>query len=183
MSSYLLSALDKFKSDRSVDYSLSVEDFICQCYVKLAPNTYGTSIQERLRQELDVTRVSASLGMGDFEFARKYFELKVSFLSSKTNSYCITHIRQWQRFNYYLLCFVDCEDNFRPNYYLLDKHVVHRMRLGYMNGTPDANSDNHNVELRITIKKDSEDMRIIKKFNLLKDTSLNSLKKYIKSLK
>jgi hypothetical protein len=56
------------------------------------------------------------------------------------------------------------------------------MRLGYMNGTPDANSDNHNVELRITIKNNSEDMKIIKKFNLLKDTSLNSLKKYIKSL-
>lgn len=182
MNQYLSSAINKFESDRSVDYSLSVEDFVCQCYVKLAPNSYGTSIQERLRQELNVSRVSASLGMGDFEFARKFFELKVSFLSSKTNTYCITHIRQWQRFNYYLLCFVDCEDNFRPNYYLLDKHVVHKMRLGYMNGTPEANSDNHNVELRITIKNNSEDMRIIKKFNLLKDTSLSSLKKFMKTL-
>jgi hypothetical protein len=78
---------------------------------------------------------------------------------------------------------VDCEDNFRPNYYLLDKHVVHRMRLGYMNGTPNANSDNHNVELRITIKNNSEDMKLIKKFNLLKDTSLDTLKRYIKNLK
>jgi hypothetical protein len=60
--------------------------------------------------------------------------------------------------------------------------VVHRMRLGYMNGTPNANSDNHNVELRITIKNNSEDMKIIKKFNLLKNTSLDSLKKFLNRL-
>lgn len=182
MSPHLLSALDKFKSDRSVDYSLSIEDFICQCYVKLTPNTYGTSIEERLRQELNATRVSASLGMGDYEYSRKYLEVKVSFLSSKTNSYCITHIRQWQRFNYYLLCFVDCKDNFKPNYYLLNKHVIHKMKLGYMNGTPDANSDNHNVEFRITINNNSEHMKMIKKSNLLKDTSLDSLKKFLNKL-
>lgn len=183
MNEYLSLARNKFISDKSVNYDLSVEDFICQCYVKLSPNTYGTSIQERLRKELKVSRVSASLGMGDFEISRKYFELKVSFLSSRTDTYSITHIRPWQRFNFYLLCFVDCENDFTPNFYLLDKHVVHKMRLGYMNGTPEANSHNHNVELRITIKKDSEDMKIIKKFNLLKDTSLGTLSKYIKSLK
>ena len=56
------------------------------------------------------------------------------------------------------------------------------MRLTYMNGTPEANSNNHNVELRITIKKNSDDMKIIKKFNLLEDTSLDSMKKFLKKL-
>jgi hypothetical protein len=49
-----------------------------------------------------------------------------------------------------------------------------------MNGTPQANINNQNVELRATVKVDSDNMKIIKKFNLLKDTSIESLKDYLK---
>jgi hypothetical protein len=183
MTIYLQAAKNKFYSDRSVDYNLSFNDFVCECYVKLTPNSYGAHIQNKLIQDLNLIEVPSSENRGDFSCCDKYCEFKVSFFSNKTETYSITHIRPWQNLDYYLLCFVDCTKNFTPNFYLLDKHIVHRMRLGYMNGTPDANSHNHNVELRITIKKDSEDMKIIKKFNLLKDTSLDTLKKYIKSLK
>jgi hypothetical protein len=182
MNQYLSLATNKFKSDRSVNYDLPLEDFICQCYVKLTPNNYGTRVQERLRRELNVNRVSQRLGMGDFEICRKYFEVKVSYLSSKEDSYYLLHLRPWQRFNYYLLCFVDCENDFKPNFYVIDKHVIHKFKLNNMHGTADANSDNHNVELRISIENNSDSMRILKRSNLLKDTSLQSLKSFIRSL-
>ena len=181
MSQYLLAALDKYNLDKTVDFSLSMDDFLCQCYALLTPNVYGSRIEDRMIRELGATSVKPSLELGDFEYLRKYFEFKVSFLS-RDRSYSITHIRPWQLFNYYLLCFVDCEDNFTAHYYLVDKHVIHKMKLGYMNGTPKSNRDNHNVEMRKTIKKECLEMNVIKKSNLLEGTSLDSVKKFMETL-
>jgi hypothetical protein len=186
MSPHLISAIDKFKSDKTVDTSLSLDDFICSSYVKSPPCSYGANIAERLRTELnltlDVERVSASLNLGDYKILSKYFEVKVSFLSSRNNSYNITHIRQWQRFNYYLICFIDCENDFTPNYYVIDKHIINKFRLTPMNGTPLSNSGNFNIEMRTTVKNNSEQIRILKNSNLLRDTSLQSLKSFLHSL-
>lgn len=180
MNYYLESALEKFNSNREMDFSLELNDFICQAYIKLNPNSYGMKIQEKLRQTLSVKNVPASLGRGDYEFNNKFAEVKVSFLGSKTDSYSITHLRLWQQINFYLFCFIDCKDNFKPNFYLIDKNIINKLKLGFMNGTPEANLNNHNVELRATVKTDSENMKVIKKFNLLKGTSLESLRDYLK---
>lgn len=182
MSPHLNSAINKFKSDKTMDFNLSLEDFICSAYVKLPPCSYGANIQEKLRMELDVDKVRASDNSGDFKVRDKYFELKVSFLSSKNHSYNLTHIRTWQRINYYLICFVDCDNNFTPNYYVIDKQSINKFRLTPMNGTPQSNSSNFNIEMRATIKNDSEQLRILKNSNLLRDTSLQSLKSFLRSL-
>ena len=180
MNYHLESALEKFNSNKEMDFSLELNDFICQAYVKLNPNSYGMQIQEKLRQTLSVKNVPASLGRGDYEFNNKYAEVKVSFLSGKTDSYNITHLRLWQQINLYLFCFIDCEDNFKPNFYLIDKNIINKLKLGFMNGTPEANLNNQNVELRATVKTDSENMKVIRKFNLLNGTSIESLKDYLK---
>jgi hypothetical protein len=186
MNQYLSLAINKFKSDKTVDMNLSLEDFICSSYVNSPPCSYGTNIAERLRKELNETltvdRVSPSLNLGDYKVLSKYFEVKVSFLSSRNNSYNITHIRQWQRFNYYLICFIDCENNFTPNYYVIDKHIINKFRLTPMNGTPLSNSGNFNIEMRTTVKNNSEQIRILKNSNLLRDTSLQSLKSFLHNL-
>ena len=186
MNQYLSLATNKFKSDKTVDPNLSLDDFICSSYVKSPPCSYGTNIAERLRKELNETltvdRVSASLNMGDYKVLSKYFEVKVSFLSNRYDTYNITHIRQWQRFNYYLICFIDCENNFTPNYYVIDKHTINKFRLTPMNGTPQSNSGNFNIEMRTTVKNNSEEIRILKNSNLLRDTSLQSLKSFLHSL-
>ena len=180
MNHYLKSALEKFNSNKEMDYSLELEDFICQAYLKLNPNSYGMYIQEKVRRILNVKKVYTSLERGDYEFNNKFAEVKVSYLSSKTDSYNITHLRTWQHINFYLFCFIDCKNNFKPNFYLIDKNIINKLKLGYMNGTPQANINNQNVELRATVKVDSDNMKVIKKFNLLKDTSIESLKDYLK---
>jgi hypothetical protein len=183
MSIYLQAAKDKFNSDKSVNYLLSFHDFVCECYVKLAPNSYGTHIEEKLIYDLNLTKISASENRGDFACCGKYFEFKVSFLSNKTETYSITHIRPWQNLDYYLLCFVDCTKNFTPNFYVVDKSVISQLKSGYMNGTPQSNQYNTNIELRATVKYDSDNMFIIKNANLLEDTSLDSLRMFITGMR
>lgn len=183
MSEYLKAANDKFNSDRSVDYFLSFHDFVCQCYVKLTPNSYGTHIEEKLIMDLRLEKISASENRGDFAWCYKYFEFKVSFLSNKTDSYSITHIRPWQNLDYYVLCFVDCSINFTPNFYVVDKSVIGKLKSGYMNGTPQSNQNNTNIELRATVKVDSDNMSLIKNSNLLNGTSLESLREFFTSMR
>ena len=183
MSEYLKAANDKFNSDRSVNYFLSFHDFVCQCYVKLTPNSYGTHIEEKLIMELGLQKISASENKGDFTCCSKYFEFKVSFLSNKTESYSITHIRPWQNLDYYVLCFVDSSKNFTPNFYVLDKSVIGKLKSGYMNGTPESNQNNTNIELRATVKVDSDNMSIIKNDNLLNTTSLESLREFFTGMR
>jgi hypothetical protein len=183
MSIYIQAAKDKFYSDRSVNYYLPFKDFVCECYVKLTPNSYGSHIQNKLIQDLNLIEVPASENRGDFSCCNKYFEFKVSFFSKKTESYCITHIRPWQNLEYYVLCFVDCAKDFTPNFYVLDKSVISQLKTGYMNGTPESNKNNTNIELRATVNVNSDNMSIIRNANLLENTSLECLSMFFTSMR
>ena len=183
MSKYLIAAKEKRNSDKGVDYDLSLRDFICQCYVKLAPNTYGKKIEKYLENNLRGIKVPTCYERGDLLIARKYFELKVSYLSQENDSYSITHLRPWQNFDYYLLCFVDCDDDFKPHFYVIDKFVASKLTIGYMNGTPKSNKDNSNIEMRATVKRYSDNFDLIVAANKLKDTTYQSLLDFIKELR
>jgi hypothetical protein len=183
MTIYLQAAKNKFYSDRSVDYNLSFNDFVCECYVKLTPNSYGAHIQNKLIQDLNLIEVPSSENRGDFSCCDKYCEFKVSFFSKKTESYCITHIRPWQNLEYYVLCFVDCVKDFTPNFYVLNKSVMSQLKTGYMNGTPESNKNNANIELRATVNVNSDNMSIIQNANLLENTSLECLSMFFTSIR
>lgn len=183
MNQYLTSALDKRNSDRTMDYSLNLNDFICQAYVNLTPNSYGSHIQEYIRMRLNAIDILASEEMGDFMVVGKYFEVKASYLTQDTDSFNMTHLRTWQKFNYYLLCFVDCDDNFTPHFYVIDKNILSKMKLGFMNGTPKANVNNINVEMRATLKRNSDNFKVVNKHNLLKDTTFESLEEFISDIR
>jgi hypothetical protein len=43
MSQYLTAALLKRNTDKSVNYILNFQDFICQCYVNLNPSAYQSA--------------------------------------------------------------------------------------------------------------------------------------------
>jgi hypothetical protein len=166
-----------------MDYSLNLNDFICLAYVNLAPNTYGTHIQEYIRMRLDAIDVLASEERGDLMVTRKYFEVKASYLGQKNDSYNITHIRQWQNFDYYLLCFVDCDSDFTPNFFVIDKKILDMIKLSNMNGTPKSNKDNTNVEKRVTLKRNELSYLMVSNFNLLKDNTFESLLEFISDIR
>lgn len=182
MNTYLQLAKDKFKQSNDVDYDLTFNDFIADCYVRLKPCSYGSRIETRIIKDLDATSIAPSLNMGDVSLGSKSGEIKVSYLS-KSNSYNLTHLRMWQKFHYYLFCFVDCENDFIPEFYLLDKYVLDSVKKTPMNGTKESNSDNTNIELRTTVKKNGETHKLFMKNNKLSGTTLKDLKKFVGKLK
>jgi len=178
---YLELAKQKFGKSKEVDYMLPLNHFIMDCYVRLNPCSYGLRIASKICIDSSLPQVSSRLGLGDCMVGERAYEIKVSFLSQE-NTYCITHIRMWQKFTHYILCFVDCRDNFTPNFIVLNKFELNKLNLGAMNNTKEANVDNHNIELRVTIKKDSKEYNFLLRNNLLDGTSYGDLRKYIEKM-
>ena len=179
---YLQLAKEKYKQDNDVNYKLSLTDFVADCYCRLKPCSYGARIQSKIILDLGVTSIHASLNMGDVVLGSKSGEIKVSFLDKKY-SYNLTHLRMWQKFQYYLFCFIDCENDFTPEFYVLDKYVLNSVKMTPMNGTKESNSNNNNIELRSTVKKNGKTHKLFKKYNKLSGTSFSDLKKFSDKLK
>ena len=171
----------KFNQNKEVNWESKIEEFICECYVKLNPCSYGHRVAEKIRLGLNAHSVNKKNDKGDISLNGIFYEQKVSYLSNINNSWSLTHLRPWQTFNYYIFCLVDCEDNFKPNFYVIDKVGINRFKLNAMNGTASSNHNNFNIELRTNIAKGSEAHKILKRINLLEDTTYNSLKEFVNS--
>jgi hypothetical protein len=178
MSEYLILAKNKFNQDSNVDFGLSITDFIMDCYVRLKPCSYGKRIEQKISKDLNITSIKSSLGMGDVILRGVPCEIKTSFLDKK-GSYHLTHLRMWQDFKYYLLCLVDCENNFTPEFYVIEKDILNDFKIGPMNGTKLANTHNNTIELRTTFKKGGENFNSLMSYNKLGGTSFDDLHKFV----
>ena len=172
---YLQEAKDKRISRKKIDYNVNLYEFICQCYVKLNPNSYGKYMEDAISKLLQAYKMSPSDELGDITIGGKYYEIKTSYLGQSGDTYTITHIRQWQKFNYYLLCFIDCDNDFTPHFYVLNKNFMDMIKVDNMNGTSNSNIGNDKVEKRATIKVGTYNHRMIIRHNILKDTTFDSL--------
>lgn len=179
---YLELAKKKFEGSKDVDYSLSFNDFVMDSYSRLNPCSYGMRIASKICIDNNLPQVSSREGKGDCMIGEKYSEIKISFLSQK-NDYNITHIRPWQKFSTYIICFVDCANDFNPSFMVINKFELNKLNLGAMSNTKEANADNHNIELRITIRNNSKEHDFLLKNNLLSGTNYSDLKNYIKKCK
>lgn len=180
VSEYLKFAKNKFIQSKVVDFGLSLKDFICDCYVRLNPCSYGVRIEQKIILDFGLESVKANQNRGDSSKNGKYFEIKVSFLSNVTKSYNLTHLRPWQLIDYYLFCLVDCDNDFTPMFFVIPKHMIYKFKINPMSGTESSNENNHNIEMRSTIVKGSKEYKDLIKYNLLFDTSENSLKTYLR---
>ena len=57
------------------------------------------------------------------------------------------------------------------------------MKLSFMNGTPNSNVNNTNVEMRATVKVNSDNHKVLLKHNLLKDDTFESLREFVTDLR
>lgn len=190
MSKYLNQALKKRKTHNVItplEMNLEMEDFIPCIYNKCSPNYYGLLFGKKIIRESNgfLNSTPHSMDNGDFyfyssEFLNTFFgEIKISYKGKKGN-YRITHIRDWQPFDFYILCFVDVDDNFTPRYYLVPKNIITQkgyLRLTSMNGTIHSNKDNKNVSKSVTIKGEDCDW-FFKKHSLLKGNTFSDLKQF-----
>jgi hypothetical protein len=127
--------------------------------------------------------IPTGLDCGDCRIGKmKYAELKISFKPSN-GKYNIKNIRQWQNFDYYILCFVD--EYMKDKYYCVNKDVIAKnpeLTLSYQNGTVNSNVNNTKVNMSVSIHHDDVNF-YFKEHNLLGGTSYKHLLKFIKSCK
>ena len=115
------------------------------------------------------------------QVSKSYIETKMSYLN-KSDGYSIKHIRPYQDFNYYLLCFIDCNDKFKANYFMVKKEIItanNEISLSIMNGTKKVNEKNGNKIYSATIKKNSIAYNLLLHNNLLSGTNYSHLSEFI----
>jgi hypothetical protein len=178
MTNYLELAKAKYNQNTEVDYNLGFNDFIMDCYVRLKPCSYGGKIQQKISLDVNLISIAPNENRGDVLFNDKFAEIKTSYLG-KNKTYRLTHLRMWQKFTYYIICFIDCENDFTPELYLIDKNIMDKFKLTPMNGTTDSNSENNNIELSCTIKKGGPNHNILERYNKLSGTTIDNLKDFV----
>jgi hypothetical protein len=117
------------------------------------------------------------------EVIKKWFEVKISYLGKNNDIFTIRNVRPYQDFDYFLLCFVDCKDNFKPTFIMLKKGVItdnpFNITLTAMNGTKNANKDNKDIGYGTTIKKNSWRQSYLLSKNLLGGTSYSDVTEFL----
>ena len=108
------------------------------------------------------------------------FEAKLSYLNRK-EKYGIRQIRLYQDFDFFILCFVDCKDDFLPQFTCVKQNTIEQLfTLTPMNGTKKANEKNGNVPYSATVSKGSEQMDLLfGEYNLLNGTTYNHLLNFL----
>lgn len=164
---------------------LPVQEFLMKSYEICTPNKYGQLFPKKILKDCGsmIGEMSPLLDRGDLHIRREiFFEAKISYKGLK-GKYNIVNIRPWQKLDYYILCFVDIEDNFNPKFYCVPHDAIinnSKINLNGMNNTKEINKHNTYVGMRTTI--DSLDIEwVFKEHNLLKTTSYKSLLSFIKS--
>jgi hypothetical protein len=163
-----------------------IQQYIMETYTRCSPNMYGSLFPKKIMRDLGefLKGVPSSINRGDCHVNYlAFFEFKISYKSKDEESFSITNIRDWQEFDYFVLCFVDPEKNFRSRFYCVEKTVItdnSEIRLGGMNNTADINLENKHVGKRTSIIADDLEW-ILNKHNLLKTTKYTSLISFIKS--
>lgn len=174
---YVEEAKEKYLKVRNGvnDDTKNLTEFFAFCYLWYRPNEYGKKIQKKLEEYFGLVKVSEKDEKGDsfLNFMGKlklWFEIKVSYLGN-TDSFTVRHIRKWQNFDYYLLCFINPLEDFKVRYVVVTcDDLINNFRCNFVNGTKESNRLNQNVSLGVTIKKDSKDYNLLLALNRLNGT-------------
>jgi len=167
-------------------FKLPIWDFLIECYTTCTPNKYGQVFPKKISfdSHYRVKELSSDMDRGDLHSNYKtFFEGKISF-KNKNGNYSITNIRSWQELDYFILCFVNTENNLTPKFYCVPKDVVTNnpfIKLTGMNNKKNINEHNRYVGMRASISQSDIDV-IFKRANVLKGTNYKNLLTFIKNL-
>ena len=205
----------------SREYRLPINEFLMELYLKCTPSSYGKKLPLKLlgdcqRNNIYMREIPDKENCGDIricypvidglspgwfdcdggsttlnEISEYRIEIKTSYLT-KNDVYNIKGVRLYQEFDFYLLCFIDCKDNFRPRFTCIDKDVLQNsdsITLTPLAGTAKTNINNENIVYSATIRKDSfiydmlfDNVENEMGYNLLKDDTYESLLTFLSFL-
>ena len=166
--------------------NLPIEEFLQKCYQDCTPGKYGQVFPKKIINDnhQKIKDVPSTLDRGDLHINYKqFFEAKISF-KNKNGKYSITNIRPWQKLNYFILCFVDADNNCKPSFYCIPKNILTdnpQIHLTGMNNSKSINSYNTYVGMRTSINEYDLSW-LFKEHNVLKGTTYKHLTSFINSL-
>lgn len=202
------------KYDCDLDYDKSFRDFIIDCYLNYGPSTYGVYIQKKIlltlqSNKINVDSICQRKNRGDFRFnlnfhhvleitgsdifpnikyglfqSNKFYETKSSYLG-KSGGYTIRNIRPYQDIDGgYLLCLIDCENDFKEEFYLIDYGDIERIfNLSHMNGVSSQHKEGGFVNYGASFYKNSIEHFGLELYSKLDGKDLNAVISYFHKMK
>jgi hypothetical protein len=110
---------------------------------------------------------------------KKNFEIKVSYLG-KNGNYTLRNLRPYQNVEGgYIICLIDCELDFQPNFYLVDSSVIFQnFTLSHMNGVGSEHTNQAFENYGVSIGDGSYGHIVLRNNNKLSGTTLEDLISY-----
>lgn len=177
----------ELQKHKPLNYDWPMRLFLAKVY-PVDPSRYGAAIGKKIEHDSNNKLTTCNPNLGDADAItsngkKLHYEIKSSY-SHENGNFRIAHIRDYQKYNYFIFCFIDRVDDFKPYFYLLDKSFIchnQDLHLCAMNNTVEANAFNVNYDKATQIKKEKA-FYIFGQSNLLNGTSYKDLLDYFKLL-
>jgi len=131
----------------------------------IPPNRAGKILEGRIIDEFSLTPSGISDYDATISNGKGKIEIKTSVMNIDTNRYCITNLREFKDFDYYLFCLIKPEDEiygFKPYYYLIPKKYIDNnphIKFYFMNSGGGGK--------RFSFKKNDKTHRLLDRLNVL----------------
>ena len=184
---YLQIAKDKYLSNNKLPehlWDISLDEFICANFSHCEPNSRGSKFVTKLVNDSNgnMEKISNRLKMGDVKIGTTYNEIKNPYLSRESKRFRITNIRPWQNFTNFIICLVDCEDNFKAHFFVVRKNDLLTHPLVVLDDQhSDAESAKSNSKSNKVIMMEKENMLyVLNSITLLRGTTYDDFVDYVK---
>ena len=122
----------------------------------LNPQSYGSKIEKKIKEELNCIKLKAKDDCGDIcSINGKNIEVKISILTLINSALNLVQIRLFHNVDYYLCVAYDCRNisNYKKYIFLLthDEMESECENANAAHGTKSVNEINKNVELRLSV--------------------------------
>tara|TARA_Y100000592_G_scaffold21159_1_gene32550 strand:- start:1491 stop:2045 length:555 start_codon:yes stop_codon:yes gene_type:complete len=131
------------------------EEFLIDCKMYFNSQSYGPKIEKRWREINKYKKIKSTENRGDYKDGSEYTEFKVSYFSE--GKWSLLQLRPYQSVDRYDILLAELGNtNMKYTIYKIPKDKMKYLIDKYgevAHGTKRSNSDNKNLEYRITIKK------------------------------
>lgn len=150
-----------------LDLGMNMTKFITEAFYRKVSASTGLQLAKKMILDTKGVLMPTESDMGDaFSVSRiidlitriLYYEIKTSFLNIDHKNFRIDHIRDYQDFDYFLICFVDKLNKYEGLFYILPMDFICKnpsvFSLSAMNNTKRANMNNINIDKKLVVKRD-----------------------------
>lgn len=146
------------------EYTLLETIYLIMEY-SIPPSRGGKILETKIIEHFGLTNSDVSDYDATITNGKGRIEIKTSVMNIETDRYCITNLRDFKDFDYYLFCLIDPQDDiygFKPYYYLIPKKYIDNnpnIKFYFMNSGGDGK--------RFSFKRYDKTHELLKRLNVL----------------